>query len=82
MRKVTKDEMVDLEIKLEEHELKNIYWLFDAQRLGRDEYISAEEFQYVPKDLQNQVKAAILTGTAITGHIDELEEEAGNEKSK
>lgn len=75
---VDDEKMVDIEFKLDDDLIQSVIEHFDIQRLTRETFITAEEFKYVPKDIQDQVKIAIVTGIALQKAAEEgtLNEEA------
>jgi hypothetical protein len=59
------ENMVDVEFTLDDDLIRSVVEHFDTQRLTRETFITAEEFKYVPKNIQDQVKIAIVTGIAL-----------------
>lgn len=53
----------NVSVKASKDQIEQFCRAFDVQHEGKDAYISQEEFQYLPLELQTKVKASIFIGT-------------------
>jgi hypothetical protein len=62
-----------LSIDYSQEQIDTICKAFDLEHSNKIVYISQEEFQYVPEDIQEKVKVSVFVGNTIT---EKLKEEA------
>lgn len=66
------DNMVDVDVDVDDVLVEEVCKFFDQQRDTRGAFITKEEFKFVPKHIQSQVKFAIIAAIALEAKVKKL----------